>query len=59
MWAEEIIKKVSSSVQKDGILVTYCAKGAVRRAFATAGFQMERIPGPIGKKEILRGKKTI
>lgn len=58
MWTDEIIRKVASTVKKDGILVTYCAKGTVRRAFLAAGFQMERIPGPIGKKEILRGKKT-
>ncbi|BBE20886.1 peptidase [Aquipluma nitroreducens] len=59
MWTDEIIREVASSVSKDGILVTYCAKGSVRRAFSAAGFLMERIPGPIGKKEILRGKKTI
>jgi len=58
MWTDEIIRKIASTVKKDGILVTYCAKGAVRRAFSAAGFEMERIPGPIGKKEILRGKKT-
>jgi tRNA U34 5-methylaminomethyl-2-thiouridine-forming methyltransferase MnmC len=58
MWSDEIIQKVASSVKKNGILVTYCAKGSVRRAFSSAGFQMERLPGPIGKKEILRGKKT-
>ena len=58
MWTDEIIQKVSACVKKNGLLVTYCAKGSVRRAFSTAGFQMERIPGPIGKKEILRGKKT-
>jgi tRNA U34 5-methylaminomethyl-2-thiouridine-forming methyltransferase MnmC len=58
MWTDEIIQKVAASVKKGGILVTYCAKGSVRRAFTAAGFQMERIPGPIGKKEILRGKKT-
>jgi len=58
MWTDEIIQKVASTVKKDGILVTYCAKGSVRRAFSAAGFQMERIPGPVGKKEILRGKKT-
>jgi tRNA U34 5-methylaminomethyl-2-thiouridine-forming methyltransferase MnmC len=58
MWTDEIIQKVASAVKKDGILVTYCAKGSVRRAFLAAGFQMERIPGPTGKKEILRGKKT-
>lgn len=58
MWTDEIIQKIAASVKKDGILLTYCAKGSVRRAFSAAGFQMERIPGPIGKKEILRGKKT-
>jgi tRNA U34 5-methylaminomethyl-2-thiouridine-forming methyltransferase MnmC len=58
MWTDEIIQKVASAVKKDGILVTYCAKGSVRRAFSSAGFHMERIPGPIGKKEILKGKKT-
>lgn len=58
MWIDEIIQKVASTVKKDGILVTYCAKGSVRRAFSAAGFLMERIPGPKGKKEILRGKKT-
>jgi len=59
MWTDEILHRVAATVKKDGILVTYCAKGDVRRAFSSAGFQMERIPGPIGKKEILRGKKTF
>jgi len=59
MWTEEIISKVVSTIGSDGILTTYCAKGTVRRAFASAGLTMERIPGPAGKKEILRGKKLI
>lgn len=59
MWDDEIIQKVAETVRKNGILLTYCAKGAVRRAFSSAGFEMERIPGPPGKKEILRGKKAI
>lgn len=59
MWTDEILHKVASTVKPDGILVTYCAKGTVRRALSDAGFSMERIPGPTGKKEILRGKKTI
>jgi tRNA U34 5-methylaminomethyl-2-thiouridine-forming methyltransferase MnmC len=58
MWTDEIIRKVASTVKNEGLLVTYCAKGTVRRSLSAAGFQMERIPGPIGKKEILRGKKT-
>lgn len=59
MWTDEVLQKVAATVKKDGILVTYCAKGAVRRSLAAAGFAMERIPGPPGKKEILRGKKTF
>jgi len=59
MWSEEVLHKVASTVKIGGILVTYCAKGTVRRALSAAGFHMERIPGPIGKKEILRGKKTF
>ena len=58
MWTDDILHKVAASVKPGGILVTYCAKGTVRRAFSAAGFEMERIPGPKGKKEILRGKKT-
>jgi tRNA U34 5-methylaminomethyl-2-thiouridine-forming methyltransferase MnmC len=59
MWTENILHKIASTVKPNGILVTYCAKGSVRRAFSEAGFTMERIPGPKGKKEILRGKKTF
>ncbi len=59
MWTDEIIRQVTDCVDTGGILVTYCAKGSVRRSFTSAGFTMERIDGPIGKKEILRGKKTI
>lgn len=57
MWSDEVLHKVAASVIAEGIIVTYCAKGTVRRALAVSGFEMERITGPIGKKEILRGKK--
>jgi tRNA U34 5-methylaminomethyl-2-thiouridine-forming methyltransferase MnmC len=40
-----------------GILVTYSAKGSVRRNLMKAGFIVERIPGPKGKREIIRAKK--
>ncbi len=59
MWTDEILHKVAATVKDDGILITYCAKGTVRRSLTASGFKMERIPGPIGKKEILRGKKSI
>jgi tRNA U34 5-methylaminomethyl-2-thiouridine-forming methyltransferase MnmC len=59
MWTGNLIQKVADAVCPNGILVTYCAKGVIRRAFSSAGFSIERIPGPRGKKEILRGKKAI
>jgi len=59
MWADHILQKVAASVKSDGLFVTYCAKGSVRRALTAAGFLMERIPGPVGKKEIMRGKKSF
>ena len=59
MWTDEVLHKVAESVKDGGILVTYCSKGTVRRAFSAAGFFMERMPGPTGKKEILRGRKTV
>lgn len=58
MWSDAILHKVANAVKPDGVIVTYCAKGTVRRSLSDAGFTMERIPGPTGKKEILRGKKT-
>lgn len=59
MWTDELLQKVSSTVNANGLFLTYCAKGSVRRALTSAGFLMERIPGPSGKKEILRGKKLF
>ena len=37
-----------------GLLTTYCAKGDVRRAMLAAGFRVEKVPGPPGKREMLR-----
>jgi tRNA U34 5-methylaminomethyl-2-thiouridine-forming methyltransferase MnmC len=59
MWEDHLLKKVADCVSIGGTITTYCAKGSVRRAWTAAGFLMERLPGPIGKKEIIRGKKTI
>ena len=39
-------------------LATYCAKGVVRRALQHAGFSVERLPGPPGKREVLRAMKV-
>ena len=46
-----------AALNPGGILVTYCAKGEVRRNMEAAGFSVERIPGPPGKREMLRAVK--
>lgn len=58
LWTTDILGKIAATVKENGVLVTYCSRGSVRRALSDAGFLMERIPGPKGKKEILRGKKN-
>lgn len=55
LWTSEVLASVVQRMRPGGIFVTYCAKGVVRRALQSAGLQMERLPGPPGKREILRG----
>lgn len=57
MWSPHILSKISSITSTGGIFVTYSAKGEVRRQLTASGFEMERLPGPPGKKEMLRGIK--
>lgn len=57
MWTEEIFKRLYSLTNEEGILTTYCAKGVVRRMLQSAGYHVERLPGPPGKREILRAIK--
>lgn len=57
LWSEEIFKRLFNALAPNGTLVTYSAKGQVRRNMQNAGFTTERLPGPPGKREILRAKK--
>ena len=57
LWAPERFREAFLLLREGGVLVTYCAKGAVRRAMQTAGFKVERRPGPPGKREMLRAHR--
>jgi tRNA U34 5-methylaminomethyl-2-thiouridine-forming methyltransferase MnmC len=57
LWTYQIFKKIFEATASDGILVTYSAMGEVRRNLIKAGFIVERIPGPPGKREMLRAIK--
>lgn len=57
LWTTVIFEKMYSALKEGGVLVTYSAKGSVRRAMQAVGFSVERLPGPPGKREMLRATK--
>lgn len=57
LWTEEIFGIMYEALRPEGILVTYSAKGSVRRAMQDVGFYVEKLPGPPGKREMLRATK--
>ena len=58
LWTEHIFIKMYDALILGGVLVTYSAKGSVRRAMQSSGFLVERLPGPRGKREMLRATKV-
>lgn len=54
MWTRDVFERMHRALREGGLLVTYCAKGEVRRTMQAVGFRVERLPGPHGKREMLR-----
>ncbi len=59
LWAEEVFQYIAKVSKKGAVLTTYCAMGEVRRRLQRSGFSMERLAGPIGKREVLRGTLSL
>ncbi|MCK9163065.1 MAG: tRNA (5-methylaminomethyl-2-thiouridine)(34)-methyltransferase MnmD [Bacteroidales bacterium] len=57
LWTKAVFENIFLSLKEGGILVTYCCKGDVKRMLKSSGFQIEKLPGPKGKREILRAVK--
>lgn len=57
LWTLAVFRKLYDAAKRGCVLVTYSSKGAVRRAMADAGFSVVKIPGPKGKREIIRATK--
>ena len=57
LWTEEVFRNVYGLMKVGGVMTTYCAKGDVRRAMLAAGFKVEKLQGPPGKRHILRAMK--
>lgn len=57
MWTGEIMQRLVSSMKPGAIFTTYCVKGSVKRILKDCGLVVEKLPGPPGKREILRGRR--
>jgi|TARA_B100000768_G_scaffold133345_1_gene124120 tRNA U34 5-methylaminomethyl-2-thiouridine-forming methyltransferase MnmC len=57
LWEPKLMKKCYSLLKPGGVWVSYCAKGSVRRGLKDSGFSVFRLPGPPGKREMLRAVK--
>lgn len=58
LWTEDVLSRFCNALKPDGIFVTYCVKGIVKQALRNQGMAVKRLPGPPGKREILRATKT-
>ena len=56
MWSKEVFESLLSICNPNAVLTTYCAKGVIRRLLQEVGFVVERLQGPPGKREMLRGR---
>lgn len=57
LWTSSFLKMIYDACRTNAVLTTYCCKGNVKRALKEVGFQIEKLPGPKGKREVLRAVK--
>lgn len=58
LWSLEIFQKMYRALKPSGILVTYAARGIIKRNMIEAGFSVEKMAGPPGKREMFRASKS-
>jgi tRNA U34 5-methylaminomethyl-2-thiouridine-forming methyltransferase MnmC len=57
LWSTAIFRKMFESLKSNGVLVTYAARGVVKRSMIEVGFTVEKLAGPPGKREMFRATK--
>ena len=57
LWTRQVFRMMYENMNQKAVLVTYCAKGEVRRAMQSSGFIVDKLPGPSGKREMMRARK--
>jgi tRNA U34 5-methylaminomethyl-2-thiouridine-forming methyltransferase MnmC len=56
-WENPFLEKLFINMNPGAALLSYCAKGSFKRALKEAGFIVEALPGPPGKREMTRAIK--
>jgi tRNA U34 5-methylaminomethyl-2-thiouridine-forming methyltransferase MnmC len=59
LWSTEIFKNMFESLKDNGILVTYAARGVVKRSMQEVGFTVKKVAGPPGKREMMISFKKL
>lgn len=59
LWTAEVFAKMYNLLANGGFLLTYCSKSTIRHNMEQAGFKVEKLPGPYGKREMVRAYKAI
>ena len=59
MWEEEVLQRCYEMLKPGGVWVTYASKGSARRTMEGMGFEVERIEGAPGKREMMRARKQV
>jgi tRNA U34 5-methylaminomethyl-2-thiouridine-forming methyltransferase MnmC len=59
LWSTEIFKRMYDALKPNGVLVTYAARGVVKRSMIEVGFKVEKLAGPPGKREMFRARKVM
>ena len=57
LWNLDALRKSVDMLNSDGIWVTYCSKGEVRRGLVSLGMKAERMAGPPGKRHMIFATK--
>ncbi len=57
LWSKDLFKPIVDSLNHNGVFVTYSSMGELRRSLIELGMKVEKIDGPIGKREMIRGIK--
>jgi len=58
MWTADVLARVVASMSQGGVFVTYCAQGQLKRNLKSLGLSVESLPGPPGKREMVRAQKV-